>query len=268
MLLFIQDATRYPDEHILKNRLEALEKLKEWKALREKDSGKQVKQFRTDGGCEYSSKKFAQYLKSEGILKETTTTYSPQCNGFVEWANRIILERMRCMLADTGLSKKFWAFAVSVVVYLKNHTLTHSGVGRTPYEPRHGSGQMPWLKHLCVFDCLAFLPVPKEKRKKLDYRATPSIFVGYSVSTKQNFVYDRSTTTLHHSRHVVFREGKWYTAPNAAGEAMLNEHHYRDVIEEPKPTEAQPTSDENSKGLTEELLDDDSPPDPLKPKKS
>jgi histone deacetylase 1/2 len=94
MLLFIQDATRSTDEHILKNRLEALEKLKEWKALREKDSGKQVKQFRTDGGCEYSSKKFAQYLKSEGILKEMTTTYSPQCNGFVERANRIILERI------------------------------------------------------------------------------------------------------------------------------------------------------------------------------
>jgi hypothetical protein len=98
--------------------------------------------------------------------------------------------------------------------------------------------------------------------------ATLSIFVGYSVSTKQNFVYDRSATTLHHSRDVVFRDGKRYTAPNAAGEAILNEHHYRDVIEEPKPTEVQPTSDENSKGPTKELLDDDSPPDPLKPKQS
>jgi hypothetical protein len=64
--------------------------------------------------------------------------------------------------------------------------------------------------------------------------------------------------TLHRSRDVVFREGKRYTAPNAADEAILNEHFYRDVIEEPKPTptkkesetsqsiEKPPTGDGNS----------------------
>jgi hypothetical protein len=35
---------------------------------------------------------------------------------------------------------------------------------------------------------------------------------------------------------VVFREAKPYTAPNPADEEILNEHFYRDVIEEPKPT--------------------------------
>jgi hypothetical protein len=43
MLLFIDDATRHTDEYILKYKSEALEKFKEWKALREKESGKQVK---------------------------------------------------------------------------------------------------------------------------------------------------------------------------------------------------------------------------------
>jgi hypothetical protein len=65
---------------------------------------------------------------------------------------------------------------------------------------------------------------------------------------------------------VVFREGKRYTAPNAADEAILNEHFYRDVLEEPKhkptPIEQQP-----NESKTEEPLDDDSPPDPPKPKK-
>jgi hypothetical protein len=94
MLLFIDDATRHTDEYILKYKSEALEKFKEWKALREKESGKQVKRFRTDGGGEYTSKKFAEYLKSEGILKETTTPYTPQSNGVVERANRTIMERV------------------------------------------------------------------------------------------------------------------------------------------------------------------------------
>jgi len=51
------------------------------------------------------------------------------------------------------------------------------------------------------------------------------------------------------------------TTPNAADKAILNEQLYRDVIEEPKPTEKQPTERQ-----TEEPLDDDSPPDPPKPK--
>jgi transposase InsO family protein len=124
MLRFIDDATRHTDEYILKYKSEALAKIKEWKALREKESGKQVKRFRTDGGGEYTSKKFAEYLKSEGILKEMTMPYTPQSNGVVEWANCTIMERVRCMLDNAGLSKKYWAFAVSVAVYLKNRTPT------------------------------------------------------------------------------------------------------------------------------------------------
>jgi hypothetical protein len=83
---------------------------------------------------------------------------------------------------------------------------------------------------------LAFVHVPKEKRNKLDYRATPGIFVGYGISTNQYFVYNPLAKTLPRSRDVVFREGKRYTAPNAADEAILNEHFYRDVIVEPTPT--------------------------------
>ena len=162
-LLFIDHATRHTDEFILKYKSEAHEKFKEWKALREKESGKQVKRFRTDGGGEYTSKKFAEYLKSEGILKETTTPYTPQSNGVVERANRTIMERVRCILDDACLSKKYWAFAVSVGVYLKNCTPTHPLVGKTRYEAWHGSGTKPSMKHLRLFRCFAFVHVPKEK---------------------------------------------------------------------------------------------------------
>jgi len=67
MLLFIDNAMRHTDEYILKYKLEALEKFNEWKSLQEMESGKQVKRFRTDGGGEYTFKKCAEYLKSEGI---------------------------------------------------------------------------------------------------------------------------------------------------------------------------------------------------------
>jgi hypothetical protein len=56
ILLTIDDPMRHTDEYILKYKSEAVEKFKEWKALREKESGKQVKRFRTAGGGEYASK--------------------------------------------------------------------------------------------------------------------------------------------------------------------------------------------------------------------
>jgi hypothetical protein len=61
-----------------------------------------------------------------------TTPYTPQSNGVVERANRKIMEHVRCMIDDAGLSKKYRALAVSVLVYIKNHTPTRSVVGKTP----------------------------------------------------------------------------------------------------------------------------------------
>jgi hypothetical protein len=79
------------------------------------------------------------------------------------------------MLVYAGLSKKYWEFAVSVALYLKICTLTRSGVGKTPNEA--WPGRKPCLKHLRLFGCFAFIHIPKEKRNKLNYRATLDIVV-------------------------------------------------------------------------------------------
>jgi hypothetical protein len=92
-----------------------------------------VKRFCTRGGVEYPSKKCAEYLKSDGIIKETTTAYTPQSNGVVERANRTITEHVQFMLDDAIVSKKYWAVADSVAVYHKNRTPTQSVVDQTPY---------------------------------------------------------------------------------------------------------------------------------------
>ena len=51
--------------------------------------------------------------------------------------------------------------------------------------------------------------VPDERRKKLDYKSTAGIFVGYAT-TKQYRIYDPKTKRLHLSRDVVFRENSHY----------------------------------------------------------
>jgi transposase InsO family protein len=129
MQLLIDDATWHTDEYILRYKSETVEKFKEWKAVRKKELGNQVKRFRTDGGGEYTSKKLAEYLKPDGILTETTRPYTPQSNGVIQRVNRTIMDCIVCMLNAAGRLKKYWVFAVSVAVYLKNRTQTHSVVG-------------------------------------------------------------------------------------------------------------------------------------------
>jgi transposase InsO family protein len=97
MLLLINDATRHTDQYILKTQSEQLEIFNEWTALGENQSEKQAKRFHTDGGGEYTSKTCAEWLQSEGILKETTTPYTPVSDGVVELANRTLMKCIRRM---------------------------------------------------------------------------------------------------------------------------------------------------------------------------
>jgi hypothetical protein len=44
------------------------------------------------------------------------------------------MEKVRCMLADAKLDKKFWAEAAKTAIYLKNVSPTKAVIGKTPLE--------------------------------------------------------------------------------------------------------------------------------------
>ena len=100
-----------------KQKSEALDKFKKFKATAEKESGIKIKAVRTDRGGEYMSEEFVSYLKQCGIQAKTTAAYSPQQNGVAERLNRTIGEAARSMLLQAGLSKSFWAEAVATATF-------------------------------------------------------------------------------------------------------------------------------------------------------
>ena len=53
----------------------------------EKQSELKIKVFRSDNGGEFMSNKFDDFLKKEGIARQTSTPYTPQENGVAEHAN-------------------------------------------------------------------------------------------------------------------------------------------------------------------------------------
>ena len=86
-LTFIDDKTRYVWVYPLKHKSEVLDCFLEWKAMVEKTSGHKLKVLRTDNGGEFTSTKFEEFLKSEGIHHECTIPKTPEQNGVAERLN-------------------------------------------------------------------------------------------------------------------------------------------------------------------------------------
>lgn len=91
----------------LKSKDQAFQAFKDWKVMVETQTGSKIKKLRTDNGLEYCSDKFKQYCKQEGMARHYTVADTPPQNGLAERMNRTILERVRCMLVCSGLSRVF-----------------------------------------------------------------------------------------------------------------------------------------------------------------
>ena len=72
-LTFIDDKTRYVWIYGLKNKDQVFSRFIEWKKMVEKSTGQQLKNLRTDNGGEFTSNKFEEYLKTEGVRHERNT---------------------------------------------------------------------------------------------------------------------------------------------------------------------------------------------------
>ena len=101
--------------------------------MAELHSGEKMEGWRTDGGGEYTSNEVREYCRRKGIRQEITPPETPQWNGKAERLNRTIIERVRCMLLDSGVEHHLWAEAVMTAAYLYNRTPNKALGGKTAY---------------------------------------------------------------------------------------------------------------------------------------
>lgn len=104
---FIDDYSRKVFVKVIKKKSDVFDCFVDFKNLVEKQSAKKIKILRSDNGGEYCSNVFESFLKKHGIMHQKSTYYTPQQNGLAERFNRTIMEKVRCMLFDSKLSKVF-----------------------------------------------------------------------------------------------------------------------------------------------------------------
>lgn len=203
-ILFKDDYSSYRLVYFLKTKDQALEKFKQFLAQAEADTGKNVSILRTDNGTEYLSNQFQQYLRDQLIHHELTAPFTPEQNGKAERDNRTIVECARSMMAESNVGLELWGEAVATAVHILNRVPCKATGKDSPY--LRWFGREPKLDYLRVFGCEAYVHIPKEKRTKLQHKATKTIFVGYEERSNTYRLWDIKNRKLFISRSVCFNE--------------------------------------------------------------
>ena len=93
--------------YMMKHKDEVLDIFLKWNKMVETQTRRRVKTIRSDNGGEYTSDPFFEVCQDEGIKRHFTIRKTPQQNGVAERMNRTLVEKVRCMLSHSGLSKMF-----------------------------------------------------------------------------------------------------------------------------------------------------------------
>ena len=96
--------------------------------------GRKIKILRSDNEAECKSDPFLQLCHDEGIEQHFIVREILQQNGVIEIFNRTLLEKIRCLLSNSGQNKSFWAEAMTYASHLINR-FPSSAIGeKTPME--------------------------------------------------------------------------------------------------------------------------------------
>lgn len=212
IFVLIDDCSCYMWSILLREKGEAFEKFKTFKAVVEKETGFSIKTFRTDHGGEFISSEFQAFCEASGIARHLTAPYSPQQNGVVERRNRTLMGMTRSILKGMECSNYLWGEAVRHSTYLINRVTTRVLDSKTPYEAL--KEKSPSVEHIRVFGCISYAKVVTPNLKKLDNQSRMLVHLRTEPGSKAYRLYDSTTRKIVVSRDVIFDENKMWNCRN------------------------------------------------------
>jgi hypothetical protein len=118
-----------------------------------------VKRWMSDGGGEYISENILEMFKNEGIVIHRSPPHTPQVNGHAERFMRTMMDKADTMRHQACAPDSWWEFAIEYAVHIYNRTRLERLKWITPQEAV--TGEVPSVKHLCVFGCGAYVLIPR-----------------------------------------------------------------------------------------------------------
>lgn len=202
-LVLVDDNSDYVHVYFLPKKSSALDSFKEFVSEVQNFHGHNIKTFRSDGGGEFVSGDFDEFLSQNGIRRNLTVPHSPQQNGVAERMIQTLVSKARSMLADSGLPTRLWAEAVNTAVHV--HNLTPGQDRCSPFEKWFG--RIPdkhEYKKLRIFGSPVLFKILGDQ-KHFSMRAERGRFIGYSKDRKAYRILKENMSVVP-SRDVVFQE--------------------------------------------------------------
>ncbi|GKB03600.1 retrotransposon protein, putative, ty1-copia subclass [Tanacetum coccineum] len=165
------------------------------------------RKLRTDNGLEFCNREFEQLCIESGIARHLTVAWTSQQNGIAERMNRTLMDKVHCLLIQSGLPKTFWAEATCTTSYLINRSPSRAIDKKTPMEM--WSGHPSDYGMLRISGCVAY---PHDKQGKLEPRVVKCVLLGYPEGVKGYRLYrlDDESPKMVTSRNVVYNESVMY----------------------------------------------------------
>jgi len=222
-ITFTDDYSRFGYIYPIKERLEALEKFKIFKAEVENQLDRKIKVVRSDRRGEYYGRHtpygqvprpFARFLQENGIVAQYSMSGDPQQNGVAERRNRILMDMVRSMMSYSTLALSLWMEALKTAIHILNRVPSKS-VRKTPYEL--WTGRKPSVNHLRVWGSPSEPKVYNPNIGKLDPKTVSCHFIGYPEKSKgYHFYYPGRHTKFVETRHASFLEDQMIRGSKAA----------------------------------------------------
>jgi hypothetical protein len=200
---FKDDLSGYCVIYFLRLKSEVFDRFKLFVCKIESETNQSVRTLRSDGGGEFISKEFSEWLTEKSIRHEIRASHTPKHNGVSERGHRTIGEAERSSMHMNNIPLELWAESYNCANYTLNRTLS-SNASVTPFELWFG--RKPNLRHLRIFGCEAYMHVPDCDRHKLEPKSLKCLFVGYCENTKAYRLWDPASRRLKISRDVIFNE--------------------------------------------------------------
>ena len=119
-LLLVDDHTRLCWTFLMKEKSETKHIFQQFHVMVKTQFRAEIQILKTDNAKDFFNSSLGPYLKSHGVVQQSSCVDTPQQNGVAERKNCHVLEVARSLLFQTHLPKKFWGEAILTATYLIN----------------------------------------------------------------------------------------------------------------------------------------------------
>lgn len=218
---FVDDFSRYVWIYFLRCKSDVESVFLQFQKHVETMLNTKIRSVQSDWGGEYH--RLHNYFKSTGIEHHISCPHTHQQNGLVERKHRHIVETGLALLAQANMPLSYWDEAFNTACFLINRMPSRTIQQDTPLHKLFGKS--PDYSMLRVFGCACWPNLRPYNNKKLSFRTTRCIFLGYSSSHKGYKCLNRSTGRIYISRDVVFDENIFPFEESKPPNKTTNPHH-------------------------------------------